>query len=65
MVLKLRLKGEQIKEYNDILTAYSTENEETKEKIFVIVSKSGSVQISMNEVKGFTVVECGRGVMNG
>lgn len=56
MDLKLKRKGEQIEEYRDILTAYSTENEETKEKTFVIITKSKSIYISMNDVKGFTFI---------
>ena len=59
MVFKIKLKGKEIKEYTQILTIFMTDNEDTGEKILIIVTSGKSECYSMSEVEDFEIIGCG------
>lgn len=59
MVFKIKLKGKEIKEYTQILTIFTADNEDTGEKLLTIVTSGKSECYSMSEVEDFEVIGCG------
>lgn len=60
MVFKLKLKNQEIKEYTQILTVFTADNENTKEKLLTIVTSGKSECYSMSDVQDFEVIGCGK-----
>lgn len=58
MVFKIKLKGKEIKEYTQILTIFTADNENTGEKLLTIVTSGKSECYSMSEVEDFEVIGC-------
>lgn len=59
MVFKIKLKGKEIKEYTQILTIFTADNEDTGEKLLTIVTSGKSECYSMSEVEDFEIIGCG------
>ena len=60
MVFKLKLKNQETKEYTQILTVFTADNEDTKEKLLTIVTSGKSECYAMSEVQDFEVIGCGK-----
>lgn len=60
MVFKIKLKGKEIKEYTQILTIFTADNEDTGEKLLTIVTSGKSECYAMSEVEDFEVIGCGK-----
>lgn len=59
MIFKLKLKNQETKEYAQILTVFTADNENTGEKLLTIVTSGKSECYSMSEVEDFEVIGCG------
>lgn len=59
MVFKIKLKSKEIKEYTQILTIFTADNEDTGEKLLTIVTSGKSECYSMSEVEDFEIIGCG------
>ena len=59
MVFKIKLKGKEIKEYTQILTIFTADNEDTGEKLLTIVTSGKGECYSMSEVEDFEIIGCG------
>lgn len=60
MVFKIKLKDKEIKEYTQILTIFTADNEDTGEKLITIVTSGKSECYSMSDVEDFEVIGCGK-----
>lgn len=60
MVFKLKIKNQEVKEYTQILTVFTADNEDTGEKILTIVTSGKSECFAMSEVEDFEVIGCGK-----
>lgn len=60
MVFKLKLKNQETKEYAQILTVFTADNENTKEKLLTIVTSGKSECYAMSDVQDFEVIGCGK-----
>ena len=60
LIFKLKLKNQEEKEYTQILTIFTANNEETGEKLLTIVTSGKSECYSMSEVEDFEVIGCGK-----
>ena len=60
MIFKLKLKNKEEKEYTQILTVFTANNEETGEKLLTVVTSDKSECYSMSEVEDFEVIGCGK-----
>lgn len=60
MVFKLKLKDKEIKEYTQILTVFTANNEDTGEKLLTVVTSGKSECFAMSEVEDFEVIGCGK-----
>ena len=59
MVFKIKLKGKEIKEYTQILTVFTANNDNTGEKLLTVVTSGESECYSMSEVEDFEIIGCG------
>ena len=59
MIFKLKLKNKEEKEYTQILTIFTADNEDTGEKLLTIVTSGKSECYSMSEVEDFEIIGCG------
>lgn len=59
MVFKIKLKGKEIKEYTQILTIFTANNDNTGEKLLTVVTSGKSECYSMSEVEDFEIIGCG------
>lgn len=59
MIFKLKLKNQETKEYTQILTVFTADNENTGEKLLTIVTSGKSECHSMSEVEDFEIIGCG------
>lgn len=60
MVFKLKLKDKEIKEYTQIVNAFTADNEETGQKLLTIVTNDKAEVYDMSEVQDFEVIGCGK-----
>lgn len=60
MVFKLKIKNQEVKEYTQILTVFTANNEDTGEKFLTIVTSGKSECFAMSEVEDFEVIGCGK-----
>lgn len=60
MLFKLKLKNQQTKEYTQILTVFTADNEDTKEKLLAIVTNNKSECYNMSEVEDIEIIGCER-----
>ena len=59
MVFKIKLKGKEIKEYTQILTIFTANNDNTGEKLLTVVTSGKSKCYAMSEVEDFEIIGCG------
>lgn len=59
MIFKLKLKNQEEKEYTQILTVFTANNEETGEKLLTIVTSGKSECYAMSEIEDFEIIGCG------
>lgn len=59
MVFKIKLKGKEIKEYTQILTIFTANNDNTGEKLLTVVTNGKSECYAMSEVEDFEIIGCG------
>lgn len=59
MLFKLKLKNQQTKEYTQILTVFTANNDNTGEKLLTVVTSGKSECYSMSDVEDFEVIGCG------
>lgn len=59
MLFKLKLKNQQTKEYTQILTVFTANNDNTGEKLLTVVTSGKSECYAMSEVEDFEVIGCG------
>ena len=60
MVFKIKLKDKEIKEYTQIVNAFTADNEETGQKLLTIVTNGKAEVYDMSEVQDFEVIGCGK-----
>lgn len=60
MVFKIKLKNQEEKEYTQILTAFTANNEDTGEKLLTIVTTAKSECYNMAEIEDFEIIGCGK-----
>lgn len=60
MVFKLKLKNQEAREYTQILTVFTANNDNTGEKLLTVVTSGKSECYSMSEVEDFEVIGCGK-----
>lgn len=60
MVFKLKLKNQEVKEYTQILTVFTANNEDTGEKLLTIVTSGKSECYAMSDVQDFEIIGCGK-----
>lgn len=60
MVFKLKLKNKEEKEYTQILTVFTANNDNTGEKLLTVVTNGKSECYAMSDVEDFEVIGCGR-----
>ena len=59
MIFKLKLKNKEEKEYTQILTVFTANNDDTGEKLLTVVTSGKSEYYSMSEVEDFEIIGCG------
>lgn len=59
MVFKLKIKNQEVKEYTQILTVFTANNNNTGEKLLTVVTSGKSECYAMSEVEDFEVIDCG------
>lgn len=60
MVFKLKIKNQEVKEYTQILTIFTANNDDTGEKLLTVVTSGKSECYSMSDVEDFEVIGCGK-----
>ena len=64
MVFKLKLKNQEEKEYTQILTVFTANNDNTGEKLLTVVTSGKSECYAecyaMSDVEDFEVIGCGK-----
>ena len=60
MVFKLKLKNQETKEYTQILTVFTANNDDTGEKLLTVVTSGKSECYAMSDVEDFEVIGCGK-----
>ena len=60
MIFKLKLKNQEEKEYTQILTVFTANNDDTGEKLLTVVTSGKSECYSMSDVEDFEVIGCGK-----
>ena len=60
MVFKLKIKNQEVKEYTQILTVFTANNDNTGEKLLTVVTNGKSECYAMSEVEDFEVIGCGK-----
>ena len=59
MVFKLKIKNQEMKEYTQILTVFTANNDDTGEKLLTVVTNGKSECYAMSEVEDFEIIGCG------
>ena len=59
MIFKLKLKNKEEKEYTQILSVFTANNDNTGEKLLTVVTSGKSECYAMSEVEDFEVIGCG------
>ena len=59
MIFKLKLKNKEEKEYTQILTIFTANNDNTGEKLLTVVTSGKSECYAMSEVEDFEIIGCG------
>ena len=60
MVFKIKLKDKEIKEYTQIVNAFTADNEETGQKLLTIVTNGKAEVYDVSDVQDFEVIGCGK-----
>ena len=60
MIFKLKLKNKEEKEYMQILTVFTANNDDTGEKLLTVVTSGKSECYAMSDVEDFEVIGCGK-----
>lgn len=60
MVFKLKLKNQEAREYTQILTVFTANNDNTGEKLLTIVTSGKAEVFSVKDVEDFEVIGCGK-----
>ena len=60
MIFKLKIKNQEVKEYTQILTVFTANNDDTGEKLLTVVTSGKSECYAMSEVEDFEVIGCGK-----
>ena len=60
MVFKLKLKNQEVREYTQILTVFTANNDDTGEKLLTVVTSGKSECYAMSDVEDFEVIGCGK-----
>ena len=58
MVFKLKIKNQEVKEYTQILTVFTANNDNTGEKLLTVVTNGKSECYAMSEVEDFEIIGC-------
>ena len=59
MIFKLKLKSKEEKEYTQILTVFTANDEETGEKLLTVVTSGKSECYAISEIENFEIIGCG------
>lgn len=59
MVFKLKIKNQEVKEYTQILTVFTANNDDAGEKFLTVVTNGKSECYAMSEVEDFEIIGCG------
>ena len=60
MMFKLKIKNQEEKEYTQILTVFTANNDNTGEKLLTVVTSGKSECYVMSDVEDFEVIGCGK-----